>query len=571
MQVSDYIAHFLSRNGINAVFGYIGGFNADIIDAVHRIKKQRIVLNYHEQASAFAANAFAMVSGNTAVAVASGAPSCCNLIPGIANAFFDSIPCLFIAGSVHTKAVRESAKIRQNAFEEIDFASMVSGITKWAAKVDEPLEIKFCLEKAMYLAQEGRPGPVVLDIPYNVARAEVTPEDLPGFIPPRADAYDLIDVDRIVSLLRKAQKPLLLLGGGTRSAEARRQLMDLSARAAIPAVASLCGLDTLPHDHPCFVGYIGHYGNRYANFALANCDCLFVLGSRLDERQIAGDPARFATGATVIRVDIDRFELGRKIPETMSIYSSAENFLAQLLAADFSNLDYGRWHEVIARWKKRYPAYDLDKKEVDANNFLHSLSGFLPADAVICADVGQNQMFTAQSLRLDKNRKLLNSSGYGSMGFSLPAAVGAAYARPDALILSISGDGGLQMNIQELQAVKRDRLPVKVVVLNNNCLGMIRRLQEKIFDNRTPVSIDGYSAPDYAAVASAYGLEYFAINSADQYGVVEKFLAGREPALLEVFLAQQILNNPEPGMALDRQTPLLSDEENDLIQKESSF
>lgn len=571
MKVADYIVNFLSDNGVDTIFGHLGGFNADIVDAVYSGKKQKFVLNYHEQAAAFAANAFATVREGLGVAVSSGAPSSCNLIPGIANAYFDSVPCLFLAGSVHSKAVRESDRIRQNAFEEIDLVGLVSGITKFAAKVDRPGDIRARLEEAVWLARSGRPGPAVLDIPYDVARSEVKPEGLPGFSPPEAPDYDPIEAERIVKILRTAQKPLLLLGGGARSAEARRLIKDLLDRAAIPAVASLCGLDALPHDHPCFVGYIGHYGNRYANFALAHCDCLIVLGSRLDERQIAGDPARFAPGAAVIRADIDRAELGRKIPETLSLYSSVENFLAKLLAADFRGLDYARWHEVVSRWKERYPSDDPGLKEVNANNFLKAISGRLPEDAVICADVGQNQMFTAQSLRLDHNRKLLNSAGYGSMGYSLPAAVGAAYARKDTLVVSLNGDGGLQMNTQELQTIKRDGLPVRVVVLNNNCLGMIRRLQERIFDDRTVASIEGYSVPNYEAVAAAYGLDYLKVEASDQYGAAGDFLNGPRASLTEVFLPRKIMNNPEPGAALDRQTPLLSDEENDLIQRESSF
>jgi acetolactate synthase-1/2/3 large subunit len=571
MKITDYIVEFLSRNGVDTIFGHIGGFNADIVDAIYAGKKQKFVLNYHEQAAAFAANAWALVRENLAVAISSGAPSSCNMIPGLANAFFDSIPCLFIAGSVHSKAVRESAKIRQNAFEEIDMVSLASGLTKFSAKVNNPLDIRFSLEKAVYLAREGRPGPVLLDIPYDVARSEVEAEKLKNFSPPEERSYDRIEAGKIVNILRKTKKPLLLLGGGARKSGSRLMLEKLLEKSAIPAVASLCGLDALPHDHPCFVGYIGHYGHRYANFALANCDCLIILGSRLDERQIAGDRGRFAPGATVIRVDIDPVELGRKMPEDMSIRSSVENFLQKMLEAEFGGLDYAKWHEVISLWKRRYPSHDPGLKEVNANNFLWAISDYLPENTVICADVGQNQMFTAQSLRLDKNRKLLNSAGYGSMGFSLPAAVGAAYGRKNTPILSINGDGGLQMNIQELQTLARDHLPVKVIVLNNKCLGMIRRLQERIFDDRTAASVDGYSVPNYEAIAAAYGLRYCKIDSADQYGSARDFLNGPSPALMEVFLPQKIMNNPEPGAAIDLQTPLLSQEENRLIKEESSL
>jgi len=420
MKVAKYITKTLSDNGINTVFGQIGGFNVDLVDAMTEDPNRTFVLNYNEQGSAFAANSYAMVSEHIGMATSSGAPSSCNLVAGIANAFFDSVPCLFLVGSVHSKSVRSSPEIRQNAFEELDMVSLVAGITKYAVKVDNPQDIRYCLEKALYIANEGRKGPVVIDIPYDIARAEINVNELEGFIPEQKRPFDPIDISEIISILENSKRPLLLLGGGARSSTSKRALRSLLDKIAIPAVASLCGLDALPHDHPCFVGFIGHYGNRYANFALANCDALIILGSRLDERQIAGDKSKFAPNAKVIRVDIDPVELGRNIQEHTSIYSSVENFLNTILAERYQGQHYEKWHKVIADWKKRYPSYDMSIDEVNANNFLHTISDYLPENAVICADVGQNQMFTAQSLRLGSGHKLLNSSGYGSMGLFSP-------------------------------------------------------------------------------------------------------------------------------------------------------
>ena len=571
MKVSEYIVGLLADNGIDTVFGQIGGFNADLIDAIADRKKQTFVLNYHEQASAFAANAFAMVRENISVATSSGAPSSCNLIPGIANAFFDSLPCLFLVGSVHSKAVRKSPEIRQNAFEEIDMVSLVAGITKYAVKITDPKDIRYYMEKALYVANEGRKGPVLVDIPYDVARSKVDVQELKGFVPDDTEQFDRIDGREIVRILGNSKRPLLLLGGGCRNRSSRQRILELLKKADVPVVASLCGLDVLPHDHPSFVGFIGHYGNRYANFALANSDCLMILGSRLDERQIAGDKARFAPQAKIIRVDIDRIELARNINEHISIYSSVENFLEIILKTDFPELRFPKWHAVISDWKKRYPSHDLRVREVNANNFLHTISEYLPENVVICVDVGQNQMFAAQSLRLGRYGKLLNTGGYGSMGYSLPAAVGAAYAQPNASIISINGDGGLQMNIQELQAIKRDKLPIKVIVLNNKCLGMIRRLQERIYGDRTIGSVQGYEAPDFSAIAPAYGLEYVKIDSVDKYPLVKELLNGPGAILIDVELPQNIMNNPEPGAAIDLQTPLLSAEENMMISKDCVF
>jgi len=571
MKVAKYVVELLSESGIDTVFGQVGGFNADLIDAITESQKQEFVLNYHEQAAAFAANAFAMARENVSVATSSGAPSSCNLIAGVANAFFDSIPCFFLVGSVHSGAVRKSPEIRQNAFEEIDMVSLVDGITKYAVKINDPKDIRHCIEKALYIANEGRKGPVLVDIPYDVARSDVNIDELRGFEPPDGPKFDSINGTEIVDVLKSAKRPLLLLGGGARSSRSKEGILSLLDKVAIPAVATLCGLDALHHDHPSFVGFTGHYGNRYANFALANCDCLIVLGSRLAERQIAGDKSRFAPDAKIIRVDIDRIELSRNIDEDVSIYSSVENFLDVLLQADLSGMDFSKWHDVIAQWKKRYPSHDMSLKEVNAHNFLHTISDYLPENLVVCADVGQNQMFTAQSLRLKAGNKLLNTGGYGSMGFSLPAAIGAAYALPNATIVSINGDGGLLMNIQELQAIKRDKLPIKVIVLNNNCLGMIRRLQERMFEDRTAGSVDGHEAPDYSAIALSYGLQYVRIDSADKYHLVKDLLNSPVAILIEVALPQKIMNNPEPGAAIDLQTPLLSEEENNAIRQDCIF
>lgn len=576
MKLAKYVANFLGDNGIDTVFGQIGGFNADLIDAIAECGKQVFVLNYHEQGAAFAANAFAMVRGHVSVATSSGAPSSCNLVAGIANAFFDSIPCLFIMGSVHSKAIRKSEEVRQNAFEEIDMVSMMAGITKYAVKVNDPGDIRYCLEKALHIAMEGRKGPVLIDLPYDVARAEIDVDALPGFVPDIEKEYELNDLFAVQEVLKASKKPLILVGGGCRSEYSKRAILKLLDKVAIPVVASLCGLDVLPHDHHSFIGFIGHYGNRYANFSLANCDCLIILGSRLDERQLAGDKASFARDAKIIRVDIDsveldRVDLGRDTGQVLNIYASAENFLDCVLSMDFPDLALADWHDVIHRWKERYPSYDAKTDEVNANNFLHVISEYLPEDTVVCADVGQNQMFTAQSLRLKRGNVLLNTGGYGSMGFSLPAAIGAAYARPSATVISINGDGGLMMNLQELQAVKRDWLPIKVIVLNNNCLGMIRRLQERIFDDRTTGSVHGYEAPDYSSIAPAFGLRYEKIDSTSKYARVADLLNNREAVLIEVQLPVVVMNNPEPGAAIDLQTPLLSSEENELIRRECAF
>jgi len=571
IKVSEYIVDHVAKNQTDTIFGHIGGFNANIVDMIYKSAKVKFVLNYHEQASSFACNAYAIVSGNVGVATSSGAPSTCNLLAGIATAYFDSLPCVFLVGSVHSLALRTCKSVRQNVFEEIDFVHLVSDITKYAVVVKDPNNIRYELEKAWYIALDGRRGPVVLDIPHNIARSEINVDLLKPFVSPPKIEYDSIDFGDIACRLKNSKRPIIVLGGGTRSDTCRAYIKKLLKKINIPVVASLCGLDVISHDSESYVGFIGDYGNRYANLALANSDFIIVLGSRLDERQMGGYQSRFSLNAHVIRVDVDKVELNRRFSETVSIYSSAENFLAGLILQDINVSNFSKWAKVIATWKKRYPSYNLENKNVEANAFLRIFSDFLDDNTIICSDVGQNQMCVAQAIHLRGERRLLNCAGYGSMGFSLPASIGAAYANSGAHVISINGDGGIQMNIQELQTIKRDNLPITIVILNNNCLGMIRRLQEEMYENRVSASVNGYSVPNYSAIAKAYGLNYLSISTVEEYGSIKTFIADKTPSIIEVFLPVGMKNYPEPGHLLDQQKPLLSKEEYEFIKKECEF
>lgn len=568
MKIAQYIVEFLRSRGISTMFGYIGGYNADILDFFCADRGNRFVLNYHEQASAFAVNTYAELTGNVGVATASGAPSFCNMVAGIANAYFDSHPCVFLLGSAHSLAVRKDKSIRQNAFEEIDSVAMVKDITKYAVKVANPDDIRYEMEKAFHLAMSGRKGPVLVDIPYDIIRTEVDVGSLETYVSPADAKYDEIDTDRILARLRIAKRPVILLGGGAGSARSRALLKELLWKVEIPAVATLCGLDVLPHDNPCYCGFVGHYGNRYANLALKNCDFLLILGSRLEERQLGGFRTTFDKDMFVVRVDVDRPELKRKLRENLSYYCTVERFLDKMVRCDVSGINFAPWLECISTWRTRYPSLAHDCERTNALDFLDCVSGLLPDDAIVCTDVGQNQMYVAQSLKLTGCRRIFNSAGYGSMGFSLPAAIGCAYARKGTCVVSVNGDGGLQMNIQELQTLKRDNLPVNVIVLNNHCLGMIRKTQEKLFGGKTFVSVDGYDAPDFEPIAKAYGIPYLKIDSPERYGDVRGFFSSRHPSFIELDLPVAIENVPEPGSSVEMQSPILSDEEFAQISKE---
>ena len=568
MKIAQYIVKYLKSQNIDRIFGYIGGYNADILEYFCADENNHFVLNYNEQASAFAVNTYAELKEQAGVATASGAPSFCNLIPGIANAYYDSHACVFIVGSAHSLAVRKDKSIRQNAFEEIDTVSVVKDITKYAVKVTNPDDIKYELEKCFYIAQEGRKGSVLIDIPYNILRTDTDIEKLKGFNAPKPPEYDEIDYELIAEKLKQSKRPVILLGGGAASPRSRHLIKKLLDKVKIPTEATLCGLDVLPHDNECFCGFIGHYGNRYANLALKNCDFMMILGSRLDERQLGGWKTTFSEDAFIIRTDLDKPELNRKVKENLSYYCPAEKFLEGLANQNLQNFDFSKWLKCISNWKKRYPSLEEDKTKVGALNFLNQISDYLPGDAIICADVGQNQMLTAQAIKLNGRRRLFNSAGYGSMGFSLPAAIGCAYAKPDTCIISVNGDGGIQMNIQELQTLKRDNLAVNIIVLNNKCLGMIRKTQEKLFDGKDFVSVKGYEAPDFEPIAKAYNIPYLKVDNVEKYKEVKDFISSEHPTFTEVCLPVLMENNPEPGSSIEMQTPLLSDKEFETIMTE---
>ena len=560
MKLSDYIAEYLANRGINVMFGYTGGSIADLVDSVCCSSKIKFVENYHEQASAFAANAYALLSQKPSVCVATSGPGACNLINGIANAFFDSIPCVFITGNAHSMAARPNSSIRQNAFQETDIVSMVKGITKYAAYLDNPENIKYELDKAFYEAENARKGPVLIDIPYDIMRKDIKPESLKAFYP-EAKLYDDCDEEKVVNIIKDSKRPLILLGGGALGC--REKLFTFVSKAKIPVISSLRALDLFPHENDYFVGFIGSYGNRWANLAVKYCDMLLVLGSRLDERQMGNVKHDFAPNAQIIRVDIDECELPRKV-DAFCLHLATEKFLDLMVEKDIKT-DCKDWLSVIHKWREDFPSVSKTKHE--AGRFIDFISRKAKPNTVFCSDVGQNQMCVAQSIYLDDGKRLINSAGLGAMGFSLPAAIGAAYFGAENVI-SFNGDGGIQMNIQELQTVKRDDLPIHIIVMNNHCLGMIRKLQEKLFEQRYHASIYGFSSPDFCKLADAYGLLSYKVLSVDDYVGAAKFVLDNRNGLIEVDLPVVMQANPEPYSKIYEQSPLLSDVEKKRVESE---
>lgn len=558
MRVCEFIASFLEGGGITHVFELTGGMITFMLDAIDQKTNIKIISMHHEQAAAFAAEGMGRMTGRPGVALATSGPGAVNLLTAIGSCYFDSIPAVFITGQVNRGERKGDRRIRQLGFQETDIVSMARPITKDAVEVWDPAEIPAILTAAFDRAVEGRPGPVLVDIPLDVQRAEITvAPSVTGWRPPpkpnnsqaAADAH----IDRLLAAVAAAARPLILAGGGVHAAGALQNFRVLADAWGVPVVHSLMAADALPYDHPARVGLIGSYGNRWANTALAECDLLLVLGSRLDVRQTGANTQAFKDGRDIFHVDCDIGEMNNRVVGCDGLKADLGpyiNRLAERVVKPWSGPD---WTSHISAARARWP----DDAETDAgtgvnpNLLMRRLSHHAAAAAAFVLDVGQHQMWAAQSLRLRTGQRLLTSGGMGAMGFALPTAIGAHYATGWPMMV-IAGDGGFQLNIQELQTVARGRLPLKILVLNNHCHGMVRQFQSSYLDNRLRSTMWGYSAPSFAAVAAAYGLAAANVRSpADmESGLESLWRDPMEPYLLEVEV--EPMTNVHPKVAFGR-------------------
>ncbi len=536
MKVSDYIASYLSMQGVTHVYELVGGMITHLLDSVHRAGKIQIISMHHEQGAAFAADAYGRMTGKPGVAFATSGPGATNLLTGIGSCYFDSSPAVFITGQVNRHELKGQRLVRQLGFQETDIVAMAKPITKAAWQVEAPEEIPMLLDRAFRLAMEGRPGPVLIDIPMDVQRAQI---EAPTLLTPDPRYPTRVDVQPALDLLRQAERPLILAGGGIRAAGAIGELRQFAAQSGIPVIMSLLGIENMPYYDLLRVGMIGSYGNRWANLALAESDCLLVIGSRLDVRQTGADTVFFKDRRTIIHVDADAGEINNRILDCLPIVSDARAFLQSALA---SPLDYPDWQEWLAHIEMLRATWPdvMELKDVpgiNPNEWMHRLSAGSTAAAAYVVDVGQHQMWAAQSVELEKHQRFLTSGGMGSMGFALPAAISASLVSQQPVVV-IAGDGGFQCNIQELQTVRRNNLPLKMVILNNQTHGMVRQFQQSYFDNRYPSTLWGYDAPDFAAVAQAYGIPGATIQQPDEMTAAVEWLwqDPSQPALLQVMI-----------------------------------
>ncbi|MFJ1322468.1 thiamine pyrophosphate-binding protein [Capnocytophaga canis] len=551
MKVVSYIAQFLKSKGIDTVFELQGGMITRIIDELFR-NKITIVTVHHEQAAAMAADAYARIKNIPGVALATSGPGATNLLTGIGNCFFDSVPAIFITGQVNTNELKKDRNIRQLGFQETDIVSMASPITKASYLVEKASDVPSIFEEAFRISMEGRPGPVLIDIPMNIQYEECKKDQ--DFI---AENNNIVKEKELYSFvgdcieaLKKSKRPLILAGRGIRVGGAVPSFLHFVEKSNIPVVTSLNGLDTISYNHPNRIGFIGTYGNRWANYALGSCDLLLVFGSRLDMRQTGADTESFMRGKQVYHIDIEEGELNNRLKNCKTVRANVLDFFTIIKERQLLQNNYESWYREINEKRKQKP--DIKELQgilgINPNQLVHRVSQSSMEAKAFSTDVGSNQMWVAQSIELNANQIFLTSGGMGSMGYSLPAAIGACFALNKAPIVCFSGDGGFQINIQELQTIVRNNLPIKIVILNNRCLGMIRQFQDSYFESSYVSTVWGYSVPDFVAVSNAYGIEGFTLSKIEniEEALIKMWKDPHKPFLLDVSL--DIHTNVYPKM-----------------------
>ena len=541
MKVADYIIGELERRGVKHVFELSGGMIAHLLDSLAQRKTISVVSMRHEQGAAFAADATGRITGIPGVAMATSGPGATNLLTGIGSCYFDSSPAVFITGQVNRNEQKGERAIRQLGFQETDIVSMAAPITKAAWRVTSPEEVPDLLARAFSLATSGRPGPVLIDVPMDVQRADIA---TPQIFQPTTDESLKIDAsvwNDLLQSLAEAKRPLILAGGGIRSAGAIELFRRVVRKMRVPVANSLMAVDVLPFDDPLRVGMIGSYGNRWTNMAIAQSDFLLVLGSRLDVRQTGSQTDTFKGDRKIFHVDCEMGEINNRVPGCCAIVSGLKEFLSEATGAiedrEFPSRD--EWLTEIESLRSSWPdTQELgDRSGINPNVLMHELSKTSGEASAYVVDVGQHQMWAAQSLELNADQRFLTSGGMGSMGFALPAAIGAACSTAPKSVVMIAGDGGFQSNIQELQTVAHHGLVIKMLVLNNGCHGMVRQFQQSYFDERYQSTLWGYSAPDFAQVAEAYKIQSrTVVNAEDVKESLQWLWSSDGPSLLQVMI-----------------------------------
>lgn len=531
---SDLVLETLRDLGVDTIFGYPGGAVLPFYDAIYNFKGIRHILGRHEQGCLHEAEGYAKSTGKLGVAVVTSGPGATNAITGIADAMSDSVPLLVFTGQV------ARAGIGKDAFQEADIVGITMPITKYNYQVRETADIPRIITEAVHIATTGRPGPVVIDLPKDISALETdfiySPEvNLPSY-QPTLEPNDM-QIKKILKQLSKAKKPVLLAGGGISYAEAATELSEFAERYQIPVVTSLLGQGTIATSHPLFLGMGGMHGSFAANIAMTEADFMISIGSRFDDR-LTGNPKTFAKNAKVAHIDIDTAEIGKIISADIPVVGDAKKALQMLLAEPTVHNNTEKWIEKVTKDKNRVRSYDKKERVVQPQAVIERIGELTNGDAIVVTDVGQHQMWTAQYYPYQNERQLVTSGGLGTMGFGIPAAIGAKIANPDKEVVLFVGDGGFQMTNQELAILNIYKVPIKVVMLNNHSLGMVRQWQESFYEGRTSESVFD-TLPDFQLMAQAYGIKNYKFDNPETLAKDLEVITEDVPMLIEVDISRK--------------------------------
>ena len=535
MKGSQIAIRCLERQGVEVVFAYPGGTALELHQALIG-SPIRVVLPRHEQGGAFAANGYARATGKVGVAMATSGPGATNLLTGIADAYMDSVPTVFITGQVASTA------IGKNVFQETDIIGMTRPIVKHSYLVLDARDLPRIIKEAFYLAGTGRPGPVIVDIPKNVQQQHVkvdfdAPMTLHAYDPDPKPTAD--EITAIRAMIDSCSRPCLYIGGGIIAADAAEELRKFAESYHLPVTSTMMGLGAFPVNHPLSLHWPGMHGTVYANNAINECDLLLAFGARFDDR-VTGNPAQFAVDAKIVHVDIDPSEINKNKPATLGVVANIKDVLAELNREPIYK-EYKEWFAQIEAWKKEHPlTYRRREGHLQPQFVMETLAEMTGGDAIIVPGVGQHQMWATQFYPYHFPRQLLSSGGLGAMGFGLPAAMGAKVARPDKTVINIDGDGSFQMNIQELGTLHVDAIAVKMVIFNNQHLGMVAQWEDRFYGSKrgntvlgSPVDAGYY--PDFVTIARGYGVPGRTVTDCGQLrDAIREMLETDGPFLLDV-------------------------------------
>ncbi len=532
---SRVVTEALLKEGVKIIFGYPGGAVIPLYDVLYETPEIKHILTRHEQAAAHAADGYARATGGVGVCIATSGPGATNLVTGIATAYMDSIPLVVLTGQVPT------SMIGNDAFQEANITGITYSITKHNYLVKDVDELPGVLKEAFYIARTARPGPVLIDLPRNVQTGETSvpyPEEV------QIRSYNPNykgnpkQIRRAAEAIDKSERPVIYAGGGVISSGASSELAEFAHRINIPVTTTLMGLGSFPEDDPLSLKMLGMHGTRYANYAVSDTDLLIAVGARFDDR-ITGKISEFASHAKIIHIDIDPTAISKNVRVDIPIVGDAKNILSQLLSAARKGKKRESWHQKIQEWKRKYPLkYELggDLKPQYVVEMIYKMT---KGEAIITTEVGQNQMWAAQFYRYTKPRTFISSGGLGTMGYGFPASIGAQIGRPEKIVFDIAGDGSFQMNIQELATAVNYKVPVKIAILNNGYLGMVRQWQQLFYESRySQVNLEGH--PDFVKVAQAYEIEGIRVTKPEQVEpALKKALNIAGPVILDFRVSRE--------------------------------